>query len=107
LLNNLDRVHQLEMQTEGRDSPKLDPKRIINESANFLKEREPEMSAEEYALYERVVTMLTTRPEFALKLLEAMINEKEPPSPPFSSSWATPTIPPGTTRRPSPATTRP
>ena len=31
---------------------KLDPKRIINESSGLLKEREPEMSAEEYALYE-------------------------------------------------------
>lgn len=46
----------------------LDPKRIINESNNFLKEREPEMTAEEYALYEKVVAMLSTRPEFALKL---------------------------------------
>jgi tetratricopeptide (TPR) repeat protein len=64
-------------------APKLDPKRIINESNGFLKEREPEMTAEEYALYEKVVTMLPTQPEFALKLLEAMMNEKEPPSPAF------------------------
>jgi len=64
-------------------APKLDPKRIINESSGFLKEREPEMTAEEYALYEKVVTMLSSQPEFALKLLEAMINDKEPPSPAF------------------------
>lgn len=63
--------------------PRLDPKRIINESSSFLKEREPEMSAEEYALYEKVVTMLATKPDFALRILEAMINEKEPPSPAF------------------------
>jgi tetratricopeptide (TPR) repeat protein len=63
--------------------PKLDPKRIINESNGFLKEREPEMSAEEYALYEKVVEMIATQPDFALKLLEAMINDKEPPSPAF------------------------
>ncbi len=63
--------------------PRLDPKRIINESNNFLKEREPEMTAEEYALYEKVLTMLATKPEFALKLLEAMMNDKEPPSPAF------------------------
>jgi len=63
--------------------PKLDPKRIINESNGFLKEREPEMSAEEYALYEKVVEMISTQPDFALKLLEAMINDKEPPSPAF------------------------
>jgi tetratricopeptide (TPR) repeat protein len=64
-------------------NPQLDPKRIINESSGFLKEREPEMTAEEYALYEKVATMLPTQPEFALKLLEAMVNEKEPPSPAF------------------------
>ena len=63
--------------------PKLDPKRIINESSGFLKEREPEMTAEEYALYEKVLTMLTTKPEFALRLLEAMMNDKEPASPAF------------------------
>jgi tetratricopeptide (TPR) repeat protein len=65
------------------DAPKLDPKRIINSSLNFLKDREPEMTAEEYALYEKVVTTLSANPEFALKLLEAMMNDKEPPSPAF------------------------
>ena len=63
--------------------PKLDPKRIINQSNSFLKEREPEMNAEEYALYEKVVAMLASNAEFALKLLEAMMNDKEPPSPAF------------------------
>ncbi|MDD2762515.1 MAG: tetratricopeptide repeat protein [Opitutaceae bacterium] len=63
--------------------PKIDPKRIINESNAFLREREPEMTAEEYALYEKVSTMLASQPEFALKLLEAMMNDKEPPSPAF------------------------
>ena len=65
-------------------TPTLDPKRIINDSNHFLKEREPEMTAEEYALYEKVEMMLQSQPEFALKLLEAMVNEKEPPSPAFS-----------------------
>src|ERR1035438_1936827 len=63
--------------------PKLDPKRIINESSSFLKEREPEMTEEEYALYQKVVTMLAANPEFAVKLLEAMTSDKEPPSPAF------------------------
>jgi len=62
---------------------KLDPKRIINDSNSFLKEREPEMTAEEYALYERVTGMLASNPTFALKLLEAMMSDKEPPSPAF------------------------
>lgn len=61
----------------------LDPKRIINESSGFLREREPEMTAEEYALYEKVVTMLGTNPAFALRLLEGMMNESEEPSPAF------------------------
>jgi len=64
--------------------PQLDPKRIINQSNSFLKEREPEMTAEEYALYEKVVTMITTNIDFALKMLEAMMNEKEQPSPAFA-----------------------
>ncbi len=64
--------------------PKVDPKRIINESSSFLKEREPEMTEEEYALYQKVVTMLASNPEFAVKLLEAMYTQdKEPPSPAF------------------------
>lgn len=61
----------------------LDPKRIINESSGFLREREPEMTAEEYALYEKVVNMLGTNPAFALRLLEGMMNDKEEPSPAF------------------------
>jgi len=68
----------------SEDKPlKLDPKRIINESKSLLKEREPEMNAEEYALYEKIALMLGTQPEFAIKLLEAMMNDKEPPSPAF------------------------
>ena len=62
---------------------KLDPKRIINESNSFLKEREPDMTAEEAALYEKVVMMLASQPDFAIKLLEAMLTEKEQPSPAF------------------------
>jgi Tetratricopeptide repeat. len=63
-------------------APQLDPKRIINASNSFLKEREPEMTAEEYALYEKVMTMLGTNPAFAIRLLEAMMKE-ENPSPAF------------------------
>jgi len=63
--------------------PKLDPKRIINESNSFLKEREPEMTEEEYALYQKVVSMLTANPAFAVKLLEAMNSDREEPSPAF------------------------
>jgi tetratricopeptide (TPR) repeat protein len=65
------------------DAPSVDPKRIINESNQFLKEREPEMTEEEYALYEKVLTMLSSNPDFAVKLLEAMGSDKEPPSPAF------------------------
>jgi tetratricopeptide (TPR) repeat protein len=69
----------------GASEPKLDPKRIINESSSFLKEKEPEMTEEEYALYQKVVSMLASNPEFAVKLLEAMYaSDKEPPSPAFA-----------------------
>ncbi len=64
-------------------APELDPKRIINESSSFLKEREPEMNTAEYAVYEKVATLLTTNPDLAVKMLEAMMSEKEPPSPAF------------------------
>jgi tetratricopeptide (TPR) repeat protein len=64
-------------------SPALDAKRIINESSSFLKEREPEMTAEEYALYEKVMNMLATNPALALRILEGMMNENEKPSPAF------------------------
>ncbi|HVU34589.1 MAG TPA: tetratricopeptide repeat protein [Opitutaceae bacterium] len=64
--------------------PNLDPKRIINDSNSFLKDHEPEMTAEEYAVYDKVSTMLTTNADLAIKMLEAMMNEKEPPSPAFA-----------------------
>ncbi len=95
--NTLDPLEQLRAESAQRESiaaaraeslglgkpGQLDPKRIINQSNSFMKEREPEMSAEEYALYEKVVTSLSANPEFALKLLEAMMTEKEQPSPAF------------------------
>jgi tetratricopeptide (TPR) repeat protein len=66
------------------DEPlKLDPKRIINESSGFLKDREPEMTAEEYAVYEKVVDMLRSQPELAITLLEGMMTENQQPSPAF------------------------
>jgi predicted Zn-dependent protease len=83
LLENLLGADYLPQRRQDGEKPKLDPKRIINESNGFLKEREPEMNAEEYALYEKVVNTLSTKPEFAVKLLEAMMNDQEPPSPAF------------------------
>ncbi|HZZ20923.1 MAG TPA: tetratricopeptide repeat protein [Opitutaceae bacterium] len=65
------------------DEPNVNPKRIINESNSFLKEREPEMTEEEYALYQKVVSLVASNPEFAVKLLEAMKSDKEQPSPAF------------------------
>jgi tetratricopeptide (TPR) repeat protein len=71
---------------DGRANPKLDPKRIINESMNFLKEREPDMTAEENALYEKANQLMDQKPDYALKLLESIGSEssaKEPASPAF------------------------
>jgi tetratricopeptide (TPR) repeat protein len=74
---------ELALQRTRQEKPKLDPKRIINASNGFLREREPEMTAEEYALYEKVITMLETNPELAVRLLEAMMNDQQTPSPAF------------------------
>lgn len=63
--------------------PQLDPKRIINQSSSFLKDREPEMSAEEYALYDKMVALLDANADLAVQLLESMMKEKATPSPAF------------------------
>jgi tetratricopeptide (TPR) repeat protein len=62
---------------------KADLDRIINESADFLKNREPEMTDGEYAVYEKVVAMLKIQPEFAMQLLQGMTAGNEHPSPAF------------------------
>lgn len=49
-----------------------DQDRIINDSANFLTNREPEMTAGEYALYEKVVALLKIQPDFAIQLLQGV-----------------------------------
>jgi len=64
--------------------PSVDPKRIINESNQFLRNREPEMTAGEYALYEKVVGMLTVQPDFAITMLEGMQRGDEKPSAAFA-----------------------
>lgn len=66
----------------GRSPPKLDPKRVINESYSFKRNAEPEMTEEEYALYEKIVDMIAAQPEIALKLLQTLIagNEKQSPA---------------------------
>lgn len=67
----------------ARPAAKADLNRIINESAGFLKNREPEMTGAEYALYEKVVAMLAVQPEFAMQLLDSMMSGKERPSAAF------------------------
>jgi tetratricopeptide (TPR) repeat protein len=70
-------------QLEQAPPPKIDAKKIVKDSSSFLREREPEMTGEEYALYEQVVTMLTNNPQFAVRMLEVMMTGKEPASPAF------------------------
>ena len=80
------RLSQSNVELTELDStaPTVDIVGSINESNAFLKDREPEMTAEEYALYEKVVTMLENNSAFALKMLEAMMGEKKKePSPAF------------------------
>lgn len=63
--------------------PDVDPNQIINESYNFRKEREPDMTAAEFALYERMSSMVETNPVFALQLLETMLGDGEDDSAAF------------------------
>jgi tetratricopeptide (TPR) repeat protein len=63
--------------------PDVDPYRIINESLNFRKDREPDMTAAEFALYERIATMVETNPGFALQLLETMLHDEQEDSAAF------------------------
>jgi tetratricopeptide (TPR) repeat protein len=77
-------IAALPLLARADDEPlKLDPKQIINDSSGFLKDREPEMTAEEYAVYERVVDMLRVQPALAITLLEGMMTENQQPSPAF------------------------
>jgi predicted Zn-dependent protease len=63
--------------------PTPDARRIINQSSSFLKEREPEMTEEEGAIYEKLSGMLANNVDLAVKMLQGMVNEKVPPSPAF------------------------
>ncbi len=63
--------------------PDVDPASIINESMNFRKEREPDMTAAEFALYERISSMVETNPTFALQLLETMLGDDDEDSAAF------------------------
>jgi len=63
--------------------PDLSDTEIINASYNFRKNVEPDMTEAEYALYEQVVPMAVSRPDFALTLLETMVADEEEESPAF------------------------
>lgn len=64
-------------------APAVDANRIINDSYNLLHNREPEMTGTEYALYEKVVALIPTRPEYAMSLLQSLMGEGKPTSPAF------------------------
>lgn len=65
------------------NEPDINPTRIINESFNFRKEREPDMTAAEFALYERLSGMVETNATFALQLLETMLGDEDDDSAAF------------------------
>ena len=76
-------LNNLRAQKVAPKGPQLDPKRIINQSNSFLKEREPEMTEEEYALYEKIVTILADAgTRYQSKLYNpAFLREKNLPAP--------------------------
>lgn len=64
-------------------APNLDPRKLVNRSLNFLREREPEMNEVEYALYTRMIPIVESTPELALELLETMLSDDKPESAAF------------------------
>lgn len=71
-----------------RAEERPDPKKVVNLSNSFLKEREPEMTSEEYALYEKIVAVINAQPELAVRLLEGLYaSGQEKPSPAFEFVW--------------------
>ncbi|MCF3650663.1 tetratricopeptide repeat protein [Synoicihabitans lomoniglobus] len=76
-----EQLEQIIGSTAGQ--PDVDPYQIINESYNFRKEREPDMTAAEFALYERMSSMVETNPTFALQLLETMLGDDQDDSAAF------------------------
>lgn len=67
----------------GLPRTKGDQHRIINASMNLLKNREPEMTGAEYALYQKVLAMVKVDQAMAMQLLEGMVAGKEAPSAAF------------------------
>jgi len=76
-------IQLAEFLDETAGDPDVDPSSIINESMNFRKEREPDMTAAEFALYERMSAMVETNPTFALQLLETMLGDGDEDSAAF------------------------
>jgi len=71
-------------QKDSSQPPDFQIKDYINKSYNFLLNREPEMTAPEYALYEQVLPMIFDEPEVATLLLESMLADDDPESPAFA-----------------------
>lgn len=55
-----------------------DPHRLVNASMDFLKDREPDLTAEESALYENARTQ---KPELAIKFVEGLVTKAKGESP--------------------------
>ena len=64
-------------------APKVDVTAVINDSYQFLRNREPVMTGVEYSLYETIIPMVFEQPDYAIRLLETMISDEEPESPAF------------------------
>lgn len=61
----------------------VDVHAIINDSYQFLRNREPIMTAGEFSLYETIIPMVFEQPDYALRLLETMVADEEPESAAF------------------------
>jgi tetratricopeptide (TPR) repeat protein len=72
------------LQTDWSKPIGNDTGRIINQSLNLLYNREPKITAGEYALYERITGLIATKPDKAISVLEELTQKKERSTPAFS-----------------------
>ena len=71
------------MRGEQRNEPKVDTRAIVGKSMAILHEREPELTPEEFAIYEKVSVMMRTNPLLATRMLESLVGNKGQTSPAF------------------------
>ena len=64
-------------------APKVDTKQVVKASLIVLKDREPEMTTDEYALYQKIADILPVNPQLATTMLTSLVGDNANASPAF------------------------